>query len=323
MTSSAQLEREAEETRSQFAQTLDELRERITPGQLVDQAFDYASDSGAGDFVRNLGRQMANNPLPVTLIGAGVAWLMLSNGGHSARPGRLTSRAAGEGVDSLRRKAGEAGARFGEAGRAAGERLSDWASDARAAVADAGRRASEMGDATRGTAQETAEEARSKAGEMAASASEGAASMYDSAKSSASDAYGRLADTATRATEKLSDTASSFGQSTAGTSKDFLRFCTAQPLVLAGLGIAVGATIGALIPSTETEDRLMGNTSDRMKNQAREIAGDQYEKAKSVVESGFETARAEAQSQGIAGADAGDATLAPAEDHATTHHSAE
>ena len=62
MTSSAQLEREAEQTRSQLAQRLDELRERITPGQLVDEAVDYAKDSGGGVFVRNLGRQATANP---------------------------------------------------------------------------------------------------------------------------------------------------------------------------------------------------------------------------------------------------------------------
>ena len=83
MTSSAQLEREAEATRGQVAGTLNELRERITPGQLMDQAADYAKASGGGDFVRNLGRQMADNPLPVCLIGAGMAWLMLANGSRS------------------------------------------------------------------------------------------------------------------------------------------------------------------------------------------------------------------------------------------------
>src|SRR5579871_931859 len=83
MSSSAQLEREAEETRGKVVQTLDELRERITPGQLVDQCVDYAKASGGGDFARNLGRQMANNPLPVCLIGAGIAWLMLASGKRS------------------------------------------------------------------------------------------------------------------------------------------------------------------------------------------------------------------------------------------------
>jgi hypothetical protein len=79
MTSSVQLEREAEQARSQLTQTLDELRRRFTPGQLVDQAVDYAKDSGGAQFVRNLSRQATSNPMPVALIGAGMAWLMLSN----------------------------------------------------------------------------------------------------------------------------------------------------------------------------------------------------------------------------------------------------
>jgi hypothetical protein len=51
MSSSAQLEREAEQTRTHLSQTLAELRERITPGQLLDQRVDYAKDSGGGEFV--------------------------------------------------------------------------------------------------------------------------------------------------------------------------------------------------------------------------------------------------------------------------------
>lgn len=54
---------------SYSATIFDELRERITPGQLVDQAVDYARDSGGGMFVRNLGRQTTANPLPVALAG--------------------------------------------------------------------------------------------------------------------------------------------------------------------------------------------------------------------------------------------------------------
>src|ERR1700756_1871431 len=109
MTSSAQLEREAEATRGQVAGTLNELRERITPGQLMDQAVDYAKTSGGGDFVRNLGRQMADNPLPVCLIGAGMAWLMLANGSRSATAARIRERVSG-----LANQAGDAIGRAGE-----------------------------------------------------------------------------------------------------------------------------------------------------------------------------------------------------------------
>lgn len=78
--SSAQLEREAEGRRADLSATLDELRSRITPGQLVDQTLDYAREGNVGEFVRNLARDARDNPLPLALIGAGIAWLMVAKG---------------------------------------------------------------------------------------------------------------------------------------------------------------------------------------------------------------------------------------------------
>jgi hypothetical protein len=66
-TSSERLEYEAEQSRERFTAKLEELRAQITPGQLVDQFADYARESGGGEFVRNLGRQVRDNPLPVAL----------------------------------------------------------------------------------------------------------------------------------------------------------------------------------------------------------------------------------------------------------------
>jgi hypothetical protein len=103
MTSSAQLEREAEAARARLAATLDELRQKVTPGQVVDQLFDYARDSGAGDFFRNLGRDIVNNPLPLGFLGVGLGWLMVSNGRRSRRAGdggQWDPGAAGESWDT-------------------------------------------------------------------------------------------------------------------------------------------------------------------------------------------------------------------------------
>src|SRR6516164_1582259 len=35
--------------------------------------------------------------------------------------------------------------------------------------------------------------------------------------------------------------------------------CRDQPLVLGGIGVALGAVLGAILPMTEAEDRLMGD----------------------------------------------------------------
>src|SRR5262249_46285172 len=150
MTTSEQLEREAEATRARIAATLDELRGRMTAGQVVDQLVDYARDSGGGEFFRNFGRQVAGNPLPVTLVGAGLAWLMMAGRRGLARDGGWTS---GFGVDDVAERMSEAGD-----GRApvAGESLRDSARRTSANVADlsehAVRRAHEWGRQTRDTA---------------------------------------------------------------------------------------------------------------------------------------------------------------------------
>jgi hypothetical protein len=77
--SSAEIEREVEDTRASLAGTLEQIRDRASPGQLFEQALDYAKQSGGGDLARNLGASVRDNPLPLLLIGAGIGWLMLSD----------------------------------------------------------------------------------------------------------------------------------------------------------------------------------------------------------------------------------------------------
>ena len=91
---SEQLEREAEETRSRLAGTLNELRSRVTPGQVVDQVADYVRDGPAADFLRNLGREIRENPIPVLLIVTGIGWLMIA----TARSPRAVSRFDDSGI---------------------------------------------------------------------------------------------------------------------------------------------------------------------------------------------------------------------------------
>ena len=85
MASSEQLEREADDARTRVLHTLDELRARTTPGQLVDHLIDYANASTGGAFLNNLGRQVAENPLPIALLGTSLAWLALARNGSAAR----------------------------------------------------------------------------------------------------------------------------------------------------------------------------------------------------------------------------------------------
>ena len=72
----------------------------MSPGQVVDQLIDYAREGPAAEFGRNLAREVRENPLPLLLIGVGIAWLMVA----SSRSSRALIASA---ADSVTRKAAE------------------------------------------------------------------------------------------------------------------------------------------------------------------------------------------------------------------------
>ena len=70
LSTSGDYEREAEHTRRRLADNLDELSDRLTPGQVFDEMLTY-SRAGGGTFFRAFSNAMRENPLPSLLIGAG------------------------------------------------------------------------------------------------------------------------------------------------------------------------------------------------------------------------------------------------------------
>lgn len=77
--STTDLERETDAARDRISGLLDELRGRISPGQVVDQFIEAAGDGAGSSFAHKLGRQMRSNPLACMLAAAGAAWLMMSD----------------------------------------------------------------------------------------------------------------------------------------------------------------------------------------------------------------------------------------------------
>jgi len=45
-----------------------------------------------------------------------------------------------------------------------------------------------------------------------------------------------------------------------------------HPFVVAGLGLLAGAVIASALPVSEAENRVFGDTSDDLKNRARDVA---------------------------------------------------
>ena len=170
---SARLEREAEETLWQLSGTLEELRGRMTPGRVVDQVIDYTRGSPAAEFLRNLGREVRENPMPLVVVGIGILWLLLAT--------NRTSRAViASAADQVTAKAEDIGA----ATSAAMTRTSEWGQQMAARFSD---RASDVASAVGNTAAELTDRARDAAGglaDKARSATTGVVTTFERAKRS-------------------------------------------------------------------------------------------------------------------------------------------
>src|SRR5947207_2987626 len=82
---SEQLEREVEQSRADLASSLDALRNRLTPGQIVEEAVDYARETSVAEFARNVSRDVQANPMPLIVIFAGIAWACMAAALSSSR----------------------------------------------------------------------------------------------------------------------------------------------------------------------------------------------------------------------------------------------
>ena len=86
----ATLEREIDQTRADMDRTLGALERKLSPGQLLDQAMDFAREHG-GEFASNLGRSVKENPMPALLTVVGVAWMLASNNRPNRRWPMITT----------------------------------------------------------------------------------------------------------------------------------------------------------------------------------------------------------------------------------------
>jgi ElaB/YqjD/DUF883 family membrane-anchored ribosome-binding protein len=278
---SKEIEQEADASRAQLSSTLDELKDRLTVGQIFDEVFG-GSSANAGKFLRNFGVTVREHPMPAVLVGAGLAMMMMGTGGadtQSPRPSgpQRQSSHAGEAPGSER--------------------------DDHTGAEVSGRRGEGLGDVARsavGAVSESLSEARDTAEDFAGGMRERLRDYRDEA----SEAAGRIG-------EKLSDV----GDKVTGSARSMARragnlsgMVAEQPLVVAALGLAVGAAMAAALPSSEAENKLMGDASDTLKTSAGEIASDQVQNVKEALETVVSDVKSEASAQGLDLDSAGSAT---------------
>jgi ElaB/YqjD/DUF883 family membrane-anchored ribosome-binding protein len=217
---SAELEREVEETRGRIDQTVEALKDKMQPKEMFDEATKMMS--GASNKVLTTAvEQLRENPIPIALIGLGVAWLAISQtrrssvGGGYEASGYYPTYEGYDEDEGLR-------AKVKAKADAAKAKLSETAERAKAKLADAQHSAADGVSNVRGKAGEYAHLAQDKAGE-----------------------YSRAA------------------------RQRFDQTLDSEPLVIGAIGLAVGAAIGASLPSTPVERRYIGPARAKVADRAK------------------------------------------------------
>ena len=323
------LEHEAEEHRSHLDSTLDELRSRMTIGQIVDEFSGYLKEGQGATMAQNFGRQVRDNPLALGLVGAGLAWLAAGpsvrsqgdrlrhdwedreydrfeeafppDGAEGAGYVPRTDRHPGRGAAGVRKPEPRRD-RFGLGNprrrgvRRRGARVRAWPIaprlPPRSSVAGA---AGSARDRASGAASSTADAAR-HAGHSASHAAGSAAEAARRGSHDAADAFRSGSASAARGARHAGRGAYRAGQRA---ERGLIEALQDEPLVFGAIAVAVGAAIGAALPSTRREDELMGEARDRLRDEAWDRGRESLHRAEHVAERAYEAASDTADEKGL------------------------
>jgi phage-related protein len=279
MTSSAQLQREADAARVGLTDTLGQLRDGVAPSALSGEAIALVKDSGLS-ILKSLADSARANPVPALLIGAGLTMLLTRTTGSDVM-GVATSTlksAAATGVDAARSAAsGVAGAASSAASSVAGAARGAAGSvaDAASGVAGAAK------DAVKGATDRTANAVMDTAASVSDSVAGTAVSAHHTAVDSMASVKDRLQsgldsgkaelDARRQQAGELADDLKDQAQTVAQQAQQsFARLIEEQPILMAALGAALGAAVGAALPLSQAEKDLMGETGAKAIGVGRE-----------------------------------------------------
>lgn len=283
---------EIEQTRCEMAETIDAIREKLSPehllhearetireatigraqeaaGHAVETAKEAVTDvvesareamSNAGDTARGTGAMMMEtirqNPLPAALTGLGLAWLWMSARRQSAGPDRYPW--AYRPTEDLRPGSSAAGS---------------W------------------------------DQAGSRDGGVIDPMQERAADVARQVQAQASQVVERVQTQAAAVTDRVQDRVSEWGsQAQYQAQKAGYRFqemLEENPLTVAAIAMAIGAGVGLAAPVSRQESQIMGAAREQLVDRAQQAVQGVAQKAQTVAQEALGAAKEEARNQGL------------------------
>jgi ElaB/YqjD/DUF883 family membrane-anchored ribosome-binding protein len=294
-----------ERRRAQMSETINRIQYRLDPDRLRYEAEEAVRDATIGkveDMAYKARRKMErtqrgviqkvkSNPIPAALIGLGLGWLMMSGNNEDEQDYDYDryrygydrygydydydydydlydrSRYMGSAEYDMRYEGyPSADYRYGERGMSrgyGGER--SRMDEARGRIDEARGRVNQAAESAREQVEGVAHQAQDQLEHVRDRVQEGASELTDRVQSQAQQLryQARMQSRRTR--------------------RNFDQAMDSNPLAVGALALAAGALIGLAVPSTEVENRWMGEQRDELLDEAKEQVQEGLEKVKSVA----------------------------------------
>lgn len=291
-----------EDTRRRMDDTMDALGNRLQPKHLLDEVVGYFRSEGAdgaprfnqlrdkvahsaNTVVHSVVDGVKKNPVPVLLIGAGVAWMIYASrrerSGVMARPPSSSQRyleenrydsgspydhpleysSSGSGSESGRRSSGDS---------STGQWTEEEAGDATSAARTVKDKLTGAGDAV----SKKAGEVRDAAGEKLREIKNGAREITSRVQESTARAYAVTRDRIVQTADR-------------------------HPLEVGLVALAAGVLAGLALPTPNIVNRQFGATADRLRQRTRDAGSEMLEKGARVAKAAVTAVKDEAGAQGL------------------------
>jgi hypothetical protein len=239
--------------------TVDAIEDRLTPGQLVSEVWGLFR-GGSNSSLNRIWTIAKQHPMPVTIIGLGLGWMVYESAGGNAAAGR---HRPAQDLYSDPYDDDSRGRATLDSARQAASAAARGASDAAGSVVD---KVSDMAADARDMAGEVAGSVRRQASELGRQASE----FGDQARTGVQQARTGFWDTLEE-----------------------------QPLVVGAATLAAGLLVGLLLPSTAREDELMGQARDSLIAEVKGLGEEAIEKGRRVASAAAETVKRNVEAEGL------------------------
>jgi ElaB/YqjD/DUF883 family membrane-anchored ribosome-binding protein len=305
-----------EQTRANMSQLVDAIQTKLSPEQLTREAKQKVKEATIGkvEAMANTVTYKANNwrsqiletvkrnPIPAALVGIGVGWLLMENARTPAEKEEHTytypERHYGSSVGAT--------TYYPEQGRFS--HTAEFAENISPTSQRVQRRVGAMTDTIQTKASEMVSNVQAKAGEVAGSVQSQMDNIQAKAGEMVSNVQARAGEVAGSVQSQVRDQTNYLAHQTQyqvdRAKRGFQSTLEENPLAVGAVAVAAGAVLGLMIPITQKENELMGETRDHLMKQAQTTTTETFKKVEHAAEEAYraavETVEAEGEPKGTA-----------------------